>query len=155
MSSRFIARALVLCVLIGLTAGATFGLQQSKPIAQTTPALIPGLIAQVTIRRDERGIPYIQAKNDHDLYLAQGYVTASDRLWQMDLLRRSERGQLAEILSAGPNNVVLDQDKQHRTLGFSHVAEVEFAAASPQSRAFPLASPGSLMSWSKADGTPW
>src|SRR3982074_2907321 len=38
---------------------------------------IPGLHARVTIRRDERGIPYIEAANDDDLYFAQGYVTAS------------------------------------------------------------------------------
>ncbi|HKP48060.1 MAG TPA: penicillin acylase family protein, partial [Pyrinomonadaceae bacterium] len=103
--------------------------------AQSTSLAVSALNEPVTVRRDERGIPYIQAKNDHDLYLAQGFVTASDRLWQMDLLRRSERGQLAEILSAGPNNVVLEQDKQHRTLGFTHVAEAEFAQASPQAKA--------------------
>ena len=135
MLSRFTARAIVLCGLIFVTAGAMFSVSERTALAQTAPTLIPGLIAEVTIRRDERGIPYIQAKNDHDLYVAQGYVTASDRLWQMDLLRRSERGELAEILSAGPNNVVLDQDKQHRTLGFTQVAEAEFAQASPQSRA--------------------
>jgi penicillin amidase len=136
MPFRFTARALTFCLLLSLSAGSTIRLSESKAIAQAAPTLIPGLLAEVTIRRDERGIPYIQAKNDHDLYLAQGYVTASDRLWQMDLLRRSERGQLAEILSAGPNNGVLDQDKQHRTLGFTQVAETEFAEASPQSRAF-------------------
>ena len=136
MPFRITARVLVFCLLLSLSAGATIRLSESKAIAQAAPTLIPGLMAEVTIRRDERGIPYIQAKNDHDLYLAQGYVTASDRLWQMDLLRRSERGQLAEILSAGPNNAVLDQDKQHRTLGFTQVAEAEFAEASPQSRAF-------------------
>ena len=43
---------------------------------------IAGLKDRVTIRRDERGIPYIEATNDEDLYFAQGYVTASDRLWQ-------------------------------------------------------------------------
>jgi penicillin amidase len=87
------------------------------------------------VRRDERGIPYIEAKNDEDLYFAQGYVTASDRLWQMDLFRRTERGELAEVLTAGPNNIALEQDKQHRTLGFAQVAEAEFAQASLQSRA--------------------
>ncbi len=135
MSSRFVARALVVCLLTFFAASAAFIFFARTTEAQTTPSLIAGLVEEVTIGRDERGIPYIQAKNDHDLYLAQGYVTASDRLWQMDLLRRSERGQLAEILSAGPNNVVLDQDKQHRTLGFAQVAEAEFAQASPQSRA--------------------
>ena len=135
MSFSLSVRAITGCLLISLVASATFTLSERTAVAQTAPTSIAGLIEQVTIRRDERGIPYIQAKNDHDLYLAQGYVTASDRLWQMDLLRRSERGELAEILSAGPNNLVLDQDKQHRTLGFTHVAEAEFAAASTQSRA--------------------
>src|SRR4029453_18763349 len=103
--------------------------------AQSAPIQIAGLLDRVTIRRDERGIPYIQAKNDHDLYLAQGYATAADRLWQMDFLRRTARGQLAEVLSAGPNNVALDQDKQHRTLGLAQVADAEVAQASPESRA--------------------
>ena len=55
---------------------------------------LKGLHDRVTITRDERGIPYIEAKNDEDLYFAQGYVTASDRLWQMDLFRRTARGEL-------------------------------------------------------------
>ncbi|MDQ1640257.1 MAG: penicillin amidase [Pyrinomonadaceae bacterium] len=128
-------RTIICCLLLSLAAIVTVTLSETTAAAQTAPTLIPGLVDQVIIRRDERGIPYIQAKNDHDLYLAQGFVTAGDRLWQMDLLRRSERGELAEILSAGPNNVVLDQDKQHRTLGFTQVAETEFAQASSQSRA--------------------
>jgi penicillin amidase len=93
-----------------------------------------GLRDRVTVGRDERGIPYIEAKNEEDLYFAQGYVTASDRLWQMDLLRRTERGELAEVVGAGPNNVALDQDKQHRTLGFAQVVDAELAQASPWAR---------------------
>ena len=108
--------------------------EQSANQADTKSLAIAGLQDRVTIRRDERGIPYIEAKNDNDLF-RQGYVTASDRLWQMDLLRRTERGELAEILSAGPNNTVLDQDKQHRTLGFAQVVAEEFKQASPQARA--------------------
>jgi penicillin amidase len=92
---------------------------------------IKGLKDTVTIRRDERGIPYVEAKNDEDLYFAQGYATARDRLWQMDLFRRSSRGELAEVYG----NTVLDQDKLHRTYGFAQVAEAEVANASPQSRA--------------------
>ena len=96
----------------------TSALAQEAASSQSTSIAIAGLRDRVTVRRDERGIPYIEAKNDDDLYFAQGYVTASDRLWQMDLLRRTERGELAEVLTAGPNNVALEQDKQHRTLGF-------------------------------------
>ena len=61
-----------------------------------TQVQLQGLRAPVTVRRDERGIPYIEATNDDDLYFAQGYITASDRLWQMDLQRRTARGQLSE-----------------------------------------------------------
>jgi penicillin amidase len=80
---------------------------------------IPGLQGQVQVSRDERGIPYIEAGNEHDLYFAQGYITASDRLWQMDLIRRTGRGQLAEILG----EAAVDQDKRHRTLGFDQLTE--------------------------------
>src|SRR5690349_20347524 len=96
---------------------------------------IKGLKDRVTITRDERGIPYIDAKNDEDLYFAQGYATAADRLWEMDLFRRTARGELAEILGAGPNNVVLEQDKLHRTYGFAQEVEAEVAQASPKSLA--------------------
>ena len=82
-----------------------------------------GLRAQVAIRRDDRGIPYIEAANDEDLMFAQGYVTASDRLWQMDLLRRSARGELAEIFG----QAALSEDKRRRTLGFAVVAEQSVA----------------------------
>src|SRR5213076_1870671 len=80
---------------------------------------IAGLKSSVTIRRDERGIPYIEATNDADLYFAQGYVTASDRLWQMDLLRRTVRGELSEIFG----NTVLGQDKTHRVFGFAGILD--------------------------------
>src|SRR5215468_3319942 len=96
---------------------------------------VKGLKERVTITRDERGIPYINAKNDEDLYFAQGYITAADRLWQMDLFRRTARGELAEVLGAGPNNAAIDQDKLHRVFGFAQVSEAEAAQASPQARA--------------------
>jgi penicillin amidase len=61
-----------------------------------TSIKVKGLKDSVTIRRDERGIP-IDAKNDGDLYFAQGYVTAQDRLWQMDLFRRNSRGRCRSL----------------------------------------------------------
>lgn len=96
---------------------------------------IKGIQSRITIHRDERGIPYVEAQNDDDLYFGQGYATAQDRLWQMDLFRRTARGELAEVLGAGPNNFALDQDKLHRTYGFAQVAEAELTKASPKSRA--------------------
>jgi len=101
-----------------------------KPEISTTSIELPWLIDQVTIRRDQRGIPFIQATNEQDLYLAQGYATASDRLWQMDCLRRTARGELAEILGAD----ALEVDKLHRIYGFTSVAEKLFARASDQTR---------------------
>src|SRR5437762_3045789 len=58
----------------------------------------PSLKASVMVTRDARGIPYIKAANEHDLFFTQGYETASDRLFQMELLRRTVRGELAAIL---------------------------------------------------------
>src|SRR6266850_4341844 len=100
---------------------------QETAVPQSTSLKVAGLQEKVAVRRDERGIPYIQANNDHDLYFAQGYVTASDRLWQMDVFRRNARGELAEIFGAA----VLEEDKRHRTFGFAQVAEAEAAQASP------------------------
>lgn len=95
-----------------------------------TSLKVKGLKAGVTIRRDARGIPYVQASNDEDLYFGQGYATASDRLWQMDLLRRTARGELAEVLGSS----ALEQDKLHRTLGFAQVVDAEAASSSKRSR---------------------
>ena len=77
------------------------------------------LKAKVTVRFDKRGIPYISAANDHDLYFAEGYLMARDRLWQMDLLRRVARGQTAELFGTA----ALERDKRWRTFGFAAVAE--------------------------------
>ncbi|HYX31037.1 MAG TPA: penicillin acylase family protein [Pyrinomonadaceae bacterium] len=101
----------LVCVLASNQYSRRAGAQQTLSIA--------GLRAPVTVRRDERGIPYIEATNDDDLYFAQGYITASDRLWQMDLLRRNVRGEMAEIFGES----VLTEDKRHRTFGFAHVVD--------------------------------
>ena len=93
--------------------------QDSANKNSSTSVQIEGLRAPVKIRRDERGIPYIEASNDDDLYFAQGYVTAGDRLWQMDLLRRTVRGELSEIFG----QATLTQDKTHRTLGLAQVVD--------------------------------
>ncbi len=137
MSRQLAATLIVLAFLFSGPRGSfnSSAQQTSEPASATKTTLVPGLRDKVTVRRDERGIPYIEAKNDEDLYFAQGFVTASDRLWQMDLFRRNARGELAEIFGAGPSNSVLEEDKRHRTLGFAQVAEAEAAQASPQVQA--------------------
>jgi penicillin amidase len=59
--------------------------------------IVPGLASEVTVYRDERGIPHIYAASEHDLYFAVGYVMSQERLWQMDLIRRATTGRLSEI----------------------------------------------------------
>jgi penicillin amidase len=77
-----------------------------------------GLLASVEILRDRYGIPHIFAKNDHDLYFAQGFVHAQDRLFQMDMERRLARGELSEIYG----EKALSADRLFRHLGFAHRA---------------------------------
>src|SRR4030095_11856316 len=110
-------RLSVVCLVAASLFGTTLETRRATSATQDAPRRLihlKGLKDRVTISRDERGIPYIEARNDEDLYFARGYATAADRLWQMDMFRRTERGELAEVLGAGPNNAVLDQDKQHR-----------------------------------------
>jgi len=59
--------------------------------------ILAGLTDSVTVYRDERGMPHIYASCEYDLYMATGYIAAQERLWQMDLVRRSAAGRLSEI----------------------------------------------------------
>jgi penicillin amidase len=104
---------------------------QAPAAANPAEVSIKGLRDRVRVRRDERGIPYIEATNETDLYFAQGFVTASDRLWQMDLLRRSMRGELSEVLGRS----VLSEDKRRRTFGIAQLSEQSFAQTSGPVRA--------------------
>jgi penicillin G amidase len=88
---------------------------------------IPGLSAPVTIQRDAHGVPHIRAASLDDLLLAQGFVTAQDRLWQMDSLRRHASGTLAEIL--GPS--LLAHDRLQRTLLIRASADRAIATLPP------------------------
>ncbi len=93
-----------------------------RPLPQVDGTLsLPGLKAEVTVERDIWGVPHIRASSLTDLVEAQGYVMAQDRLWQMDLLRRVGRGQLAEIF--GPDVVKIDT--QFRTLRIGAAADRE------------------------------
>ena len=80
---------------------------------------LPGLTAPVTVRRDRHGIPHIEAANLDDLFEAQGYVTAQDRLWQMDMARRMAAGEVAELLGSK----LIDHDRTQRVLGIRANAE--------------------------------
>lgn len=91
---------------------------------------IPGLSAPVTVERDAHGVPHIHAASIDDLLLAQGFVTAQDRLFQMDLLRRHAAGELAEILGKS----VVGHDRLQRTLQLRASADRALAQLSPAQR---------------------
>jgi penicillin amidase len=79
---------------------------------------ISGLSGPVTVRRDAHGVPHIEAASQEDMFVAQGYLTAQDRLWQMDLYRRNANGELAEVLGSA----LVQHDIAQRVLGFRGVA---------------------------------
>ena len=71
------------------------GIRKSGKPVYEGQLIVPGLGSEVTVYRDERGMPHIYASDEHDLYFAVGYVMAQDRLWQMDLIRRATTGRLS------------------------------------------------------------
>lgn len=92
---------------------------------------VPGLHGAVTVRRDGSGVPQIYADDPHDLFLAQGFVHAQDRFWEMDVRRHITSGSLAELF--GESQV--ETDTLIRTMGWRRVAEQEVALLDPASRA--------------------
>jgi penicillin amidase len=92
---------------------------------------VAGLSAPVTVRRDAHGVPHIDAATQDDLFVAQGYITAQDRLWQMDAFRRNANGELAEIL--GPS--LVRHDKMQRNLQLRLTARRIYANLPPADRA--------------------
>jgi penicillin amidase len=89
---------------------------------------VAGLQAPVTVLRDAHGVPHIEAQNMHDLLFAQGWVTASDRLWQMDMARRLPAGEAAAVLGSA----LVPHDKVERTLGMRDVAARLVSTLPPQ-----------------------
>ena len=93
---------------------------------------VSGLQQKVIVTRDTHGVPAIDAANLTDLFFAQGYVTAQDRLWQMDMMRRFVEGNLAEVVG----NDGLAHDKQQRILGIAQVAHRGAESLSPRDRSY-------------------
>lgn len=133
-----VVRKLSTMVLLLALAGILILLAYSYSIAhKALPTLdgsikVPGLAAPVTITRDNHGVPAIDASSLEDLFFAQGYVTAQDRLWQMDAMRRFAAGELSEIL--GPSQI--GPDREQRILGLRAAARRSLEMASARDRQF-------------------
>ncbi len=102
-----------------------------RPLPQTSGEIAAPITARATVARDARGVPHISAASWEDAIFLQGYVTAQDRMWQMDGLRRLAAGQLAEVV--GPS--ALNQDRESRRLRLSRIAEAQMKTLPPETRA--------------------
>jgi penicillin G amidase len=122
--SRIIAKLLIYflaaVILLLVGAGAWLYWRVKNALPERDGAVsVAGLHAPVEVLRDEHGVPHLRAQSLEDLFFAQGFITAEDRLFQMDLNRRLARGELSEILGES----LLGVDIENRTLGFPAVTE--------------------------------
>lgn len=100
------------------------------PSAAAEDVTLPGLQKPVEVLRDKWGIPHIYAQTSEDLFFAQGYITARDRLFQIDLWRRAGTGKLAQVM--GPS--ALGRDRIARLVRFRGDWNKEWESYSPDTK---------------------
>jgi len=106
--------------------------EAAKRLAQIDGTIqVPGLDSAVEVRRDRWGVPHIYARTEHDLFFAQGFVAAQDRLWQMEMWRRTAEGRLAEVLGAR----AVERDRMARLFRYRGSTDAEWAAYGPNAKA--------------------
>ena len=128
---KWIKIFVVALVGILLIATAAFQIFFRLPIPSYTGTIdVPGLKEPVEVRTDEHAIPHIFANNDEDLFFAQGYITARERMFQMDLTRRAGRGELSELFG----DKTVKTDRYFKTLGFYRAAESEYKNLTPETK---------------------
>ena len=116
----------------GRTSADTLRDQAAKRLATIDGTTqVPGLDSAVEVRRDRWGVPHIYARTQHDLFFAQGFVAAQDRLWQMDIWRRTAEGRLAEVLGAP----AVQRDRLARLFRYRGPADADWAAYGPDTKA--------------------
>ena len=125
---------LVLAVVLLAAGFAAYGYHVAKAALPQLDGQLPvkGLSTAVTVTRDDHGVPTIEAASLEELFFAQGYVTAQDRLWQMDVIRRAGGGELSEILG----DLTLKLDREQRILGLRAAAKKSLEMATPRDRSF-------------------
>ncbi len=110
----------IIALILSVVAGVMVKVAVEKPQPDHDGTVtVQGLTDEVTIYRDDMGIPHIYASNEADAYFAQGYVTAQDRFWQMEWWRHQGQGRLAEII--GDDGIPFDEFI--RTAGWNRMAE--------------------------------
>jgi penicillin amidase len=122
---RFVSALLIITIVLSAFGVVTVRRSFPQVDGQLT---LPGLDGPVDVYRDSMGVPHIYATTLHDLFMAQGYVHAQERFWQMDFWRHIGSGRLSEMFG----ETQLDTDAFLRTLGWARVAEQELAASSPE-----------------------
>ncbi|WP_184545148.1 penicillin acylase family protein [Streptosporangium becharense] len=140
----WLAQAITLLAVFGLSlaGGGVWGVRASFP--QLAGELtVKGLKGKVTVYRDKNGIPHIYADSPEDLFLAQGYVHAQDRFFEMDFRRHVTAGRLSEMFGAA----TLTEDKVIRTMGWRRVAEKELPLLAERTRRYLDAYAGGVNAW--------
>jgi len=128
---RILLALIVLTVVLAAGAAAWLYHRAQASLPQLDGAVrVAGLAGRVEVLRDAYGVPHLRSSSQDDLLFAQGYVTAQDRLWQMDLSRRLAHGELSEIFGER----TLKFDIESRTLGFPQACERAFGELDADSR---------------------
>lgn len=125
----YVAAGVILLAALWYTAHLVLGLRAAAQVDGTMRGL--AVYDEVSIARDVRGIPHIRARNLHDLFFAQGFAEASDRLFEMDLTRRYAYGRLAEVFGAK----ALWLDERMRGADIRDIAEREWRGSDASTRA--------------------
>ncbi|MEV0175746.1 penicillin acylase family protein [Streptomyces sp. NPDC050803] len=122
--ARLIVLVLVLAIIGGVAYGAYWSISTVRASFPQTKGSITldGLSGPVDVKRDGYGIPQIYASSDEDLFMAQGYVQAQDRFYEMDVRRHMTSGRLSEMFGEGQ----VDNDEFLRTLGWDRIAKEEY-----------------------------
>jgi penicillin G amidase len=132
----------IILVLLALLVMGAIATQRGWPQTSGTIAL-KGLQRQVTVIRDYAGILQITADSPHDLFMAQGYAHAQERMWQMEISRRIGAGRLAELFGKS----AVDRDRYIRTLGWRDAAQRDLNAMSPETKAVLQAYADGVNAW--------
>jgi len=131
MGARLVQLLNAVIILVLITALAAVWWFAVRPLPQRSGKLAAPVSQPVSVTFDTLGVPHIQAANLEDALVTQGYVTAQDRLFQMDVLRRYDAGELSEVF--GP--AALDTDRESRRLRLRRIAEAAYVKLPAADRA--------------------